>query len=48
MLSFKGYITEMAQQGFVYEVNAAKALKAHDIVPKGFTVMFRFASVRTL
>ena len=37
MLSFKGYITEMAKQGFVYEVNAAKALKAHDIVPKGFT-----------
>ena len=37
MKTFKGYITEMAQQGFQYEANAAKALKPHDIVPKGFT-----------
>ena len=37
MIRFKGYITEQAQQGFTYEVNAAKALKPYDIVPKGFT-----------
>ena len=36
MKSFKGYITEVAQQGFQYEANAAKALKPYDIVPKNF------------
>lgn len=36
MKSFKGRLTEMAQQGFQYEVNAAKVLKKFDIVPAGF------------
>jgi hypothetical protein len=37
MKSFKGYIVEVAQQGFQYEVNAAKVLKPLDIVPTNFT-----------
>lgn len=37
MLSFQRYITEVAQQGFQYENNAAKALKPYDVVPRGFT-----------
>jgi hypothetical protein len=37
MISFKGYITEAAQQGFQYEVNAAMALKPLDVVPQNFT-----------
>lgn len=36
MLSFRRYITEMAQQGFQYEINAAKALKPFGIVPQNF------------
>jgi hypothetical protein len=37
MKSFKSFITESAQQGFVYENNAAKALKLYGIVPQSFT-----------
>lgn len=37
MKSFKRYITEVAQQGFQYEVNAVKALKPLDVVPQNFT-----------
>ena len=41
MLSFKGYIAEMAeqqsQQGFQYEKNAAAVLKKFGIVPENFT-----------
>jgi hypothetical protein len=37
MKSFRRYITEVAQQGFQYEINAVKALKPLDIVPQNFT-----------
>lgn len=37
MQTFKRFIVEMAQQGFQYETNAAKALKPYDVVPPNFT-----------
>lgn len=37
MKSFKGHLIEMAQQGFQYEINAARVLKNYGIVPSSFT-----------
>lgn len=36
MQTFKRFITEVAQQGFQYEENAARALEPYGVVPKGF------------
>lgn len=37
MKGFKGHLIEMAQQGFQYEINAARVLKGYGIVPDSFT-----------
>jgi hypothetical protein len=36
MLNFRGFITEVAQKGFQYEVNASNVLKTLDVVPNNF------------
>jgi hypothetical protein len=37
MITLKGFLAEMAQQGFQYEKNAAEILKKFDVVPQNFT-----------